>query len=140
MQNATESIDNKKLTSSERILLDVLMNPENRMKSVADICKIAKIDRATYYRAFAKQEFVDAYKKMSTDLVNQNISSVLNAFIKQAQRGSFQHGKVLLEMAGVYSEKANINLSGEVKSTNPYDELSVEELRALARKCEEDGT
>ncbi|MCM3291632.1 hypothetical protein M3661_15990 [Paenibacillus sp. MER 180] len=40
-------------------------------KDLPDICKIAKVDRATYYRAFAKPEFVEIYNKRSMDLVKQ---------------------------------------------------------------------
>lgn len=115
---------NTGVTLSEQKLLEVLLNPENRMKSITDICGIAKCDRKTYYRAFAKQEFIDAYNTKSKELVKQAVAPVINTFIREAQRGSFQHGKVLLEMAGMYAEKqeikadventvnANLNLSG----------------------------
>ena len=32
-----------------------------------------------------------------------------------------------------------VNIEGNIQTSNPYDELSVEELKALAKKCEEDG-
>ena len=34
----------------------------------------------------------------------------------------------------------NVNLNAEIEESNPYDELSVEELRALAKLCENDST
>lgn len=39
----------------------------------------------------------------------------------------------------VWRDKRDFELSGELNQKSPYDELTVEELRALARKCEEDG-
>jgi hypothetical protein len=117
-------------TEKEKNLLEVLINPENRMKSITDICKLAKCTRPVYYEAFAKPEFVEIYNKQSVDLVKQNAASILNTFIREAQRGSFQHGKVLLEMAGLYNEKQDIKLSGQIETTQ--SELS--ELLEQRRK------
>lgn len=99
-------------TEKEKNLLEVLLSPENRMKSITDICKLAKCSRPVYYEAFSKPGFVELYKGQSTDLVKQSVAPIINTFIREAQRGSFQHGKILLEMAGVYAEKSDINLSG----------------------------
>ena len=130
-QNATDLEIVQCLTNAEQNLLEALLNPENRMKSVADICKAAKVDRSTYYRAFQKPEFVVIYNKQSLDLVKHNVASVLNTFVREAQRGSFQHGKVILEMAGLYAEKSDVKVSGTVKISNPYEDLTTEELKKL---------
>lgn len=132
-QTATESVDGQNLTRSEQALLEALLNPENRIKSVTDICKIAKVDRATYYRAFAKPHFAELYNRRSVDLVKQSVASVLNTFVREAQRGSFQHGKVVLEMAGLYAEKSDVKVSGAVQMNDPYKDLTTEELRKLIR-------
>lgn len=105
---------------SEEKLLEVLLNPQYRMKSITDICGIAGIDRSTYYRAFAKPGFNELYKQKSIELVNQQVAPVINAFVAEAKRGSFQHGKVLLEMGGVYTEKQQI----EATNTNLNTELT----------------
>lgn len=130
-QNVTELDYNENLTKAEQNLLEVMLNPENRMKSVTDICKLAKIERVTYYRAFQKPEFVEIYNKSSVDLVKQSVASVLNTFVREAQRGSFQHGKVLLEMAGVYAEKSDVKVSGTVNVNNPFEGLTTAELKKL---------
>ena len=75
------------------------------MKSITDICKAAKCTRNIYYTAFAKPEFVEIYKELSESIVKQSIAPVINAFVREAKRGSFNHGKVLLEMAGLYNKK-----------------------------------
>lgn len=116
-------------TEKEKNLLEVLLNPENRMKSITDVCKLAKCSRPVYYEAFSKPEFVELYNKQSVDLVKQSVASVLNTFIREAQRGSFQHGKVILEMAGLYAEKSDIKAS--VTVNNPYTGLTSDELKKL---------
>ncbi len=111
MENSQQKSTNYQPTEKEKILLEALLNPENRMKSITDICKVAKCSRNVYYEAFAKEGFTDLYNKMSYDIVKQNVGSIINTFIKQAQRGSFQHGKVLLEMSGMYTEKSKTEIS-----------------------------
>jgi hypothetical protein len=43
--------------------------------------------------------------------------------------------KDILDRAG-FKPSEKIDLNGSVNVSNPYDELTVEELRSLARKCE----
>jgi hypothetical protein len=102
-------------TQKEKALLEVLLNPEHRMKSITDICKIAGCDRVTYYNAFAKPGFSELYKEQSKDLVRQAVAPVLNTFVREAIRGSFQHGKVILEMADVYTESSKIEHAIKVR-------------------------
>ena len=97
-----QNFTNTDFTEKEKSLLEVLINPENRMKSITDICKLANCTRPVYYEAFSKPEFVEVYNKYAVDLVKQSVASVINTFVREAQRGSFQHGKVILEMAGGY--------------------------------------
>jgi len=98
-------------TEKEKNILEVLMNPENRMKSITDICKLAKCTRPVYYEAFKKLGFVELYQRMSMDIVKQSIAPVLNAFVREAQRGSYQHGKALLEMAGIYTDEQKARIA-----------------------------
>lgn len=99
------------------------------MKSITDICRIAKCARSTYYEAFGKPGFVELYKQESANLVQQSVAPVINAFITAALRGSFQHGKVLLEMADMYSDK--LEITGQMNVNNPFDGLTTEELKKL---------
>jgi hypothetical protein len=120
LQNFTEY----EPTEKEKNLLEVMLNPENRMKSITDICKLAKCSRPIYYEAFSKPGFVALYRQMSMNLVKQSVGPVLNTFIREAQRGSFQHGKVILEMAGVYSESSKVELGGKLNvATNKLDAI-----------------
>ena len=105
LQNITEYIP----TEKEKNLLEVLLNPENRMKSITDICKLANCSRPIYYEAFSKPGFVAIYEQKSKELIKQSVGPVINTFVREAQRGSFQHGKVILEMAGLYTEQSKVD-------------------------------
>jgi hypothetical protein len=106
-------------TEKERAILEALLNPEHRMKSITDICKIADCSRLTYYNAFKKPEFAELYKQRSLELVKQCVAPVLNTFVREAQRGSFQHGKVILEMAGLHSDKLQHDIGIEFSIKKP---------------------
>lgn len=120
-QNPTEYCP----TPKEEILLEVLINPEYRMKSVTEICRIAKCDRSTYYDAFSKPGFVELYKSKSMDIVRQAVAPVLNAFVREALRGSFKHGKLILDMAGLVTEE---------------QQARIDKLKVDATKANEDET
>ena len=91
-------------TACERKILDALLDPANKYKTVTELCRVADVSRDVYYDAFKKPEFQAYYRYLTLELVKQSVAPVINTFIKEATRGSFQHGKVLLEMAELYQE------------------------------------
>jgi hypothetical protein len=121
-------------TEAERKLLEVLLSPEHRMKSITDICKVAGCSRVLYYSAFKKPEFQALYKSQSKALVDQSIAPVLNTFVREALRGSFQHGKVILEMAGLYSEKSQLEVTGELNVNMSQSEVRSRIASILSQK------
>lgn len=109
MADSSQNVTEVKLTRAGEKLIETLLDPRNRTKSVSDICKLAETSRTTYYKLFADETFVKEYKRQSKELITQNVGSVINTFINEAKRGSFQHGKVILEMADMYTEKKEID-------------------------------
>lgn len=110
-------------TKKEARLLEVLLDPECRLKTVTAICGLVPCDRKTYYKAFAKREFADEYIRLSADLAKKHLGQVMNTFVNEAVKGSFQHGKVLLEMAGVYTERHDQNVNvNHVKIIDDVDD------------------
>ena len=99
-------------TTAEQKLLEVLLTPECRNISKTEVCKRAGISRQTYYKIFKKPGFVAHYEAQARDLVREAVGPVVNAFVKEAKKGSYPHGKVVLEMAGLYSERQKIEHMG----------------------------
>ena len=116
-----------KLTSKQKVLLEALINPENHFKNISRICKEIGIERKTYYNIMGKEEFKVLYESLTHSLVKDSIGPVINTFIAKAQEGSFQHGKVILEMSGLYNEKQDINISGGLTFENGLRELMDED-------------
>ncbi len=100
-------------TRKERLLLETLLNPENKYATVQEVCRIAKIERSTYYRAFRKPSFVALYSQESRSLIRYALAPIINSCIKFAVRGSAQHAKILLTMAGEYIESKNVTFPDE---------------------------
>jgi len=93
-------------------LLEVLMNPESRLWNITEICLKADISRQTYYNYYDDPAFVDHVMKESMKLVKAAVPSTINAAIRQAQRGESTHTKIILGMAGLYSDKHEITGKG----------------------------
>ncbi|MFQ8932677.1 MAG: phBC6A51 family helix-turn-helix protein [Lactococcus lactis] len=124
-----------KPTTAEKKLLEVLINPENAGKTVTDICNLANVSRRKYYEAMGKEEFSNLVNETTMDLVTAKAGSVLNAAYKYAMKEKgFQDRKMILTIAGIYVDKAQTELSGGIKVSNPYEGLTEEELRKLASR------
>lgn len=61
--------------------------------------------------------------------------SMLVAVIQKGLKGDLRAVELILAILG---ENPSIKIEADINNTNPYDQLSVDELRALARKCEAD--
>lgn len=94
-----------KPTVVEKRLLEVLLNPEHRLKNVSEVCQIAKCSRESYYGSFRKSQFVDLYHTESKALVAKELAPIINASIRQAKRGDSAHTKILLGMAGMHEDR-----------------------------------
>ena len=75
-----------KPTNKERKLLEVLLNPEHRLKNITEICTIAGVPRRAYYSAFAKPCFVNYYTKESRLLIKKSLGPIVNASVRAAVR------------------------------------------------------
>lgn len=116
------------LTKAEERLLEVLLDPKNRLATTTERCKLAGISRTSYYKIMQRPEFIEVYRQQAYDLFAQNIGPVVTAFIREACKGSFPHGNEILEIMGMRRqsapERANVDqftaaLTG--KAPNPWD-------------------
>lgn len=101
-------------TNAEIRLLEVLVNPEFVGKTITHICEVAEISRFTYYEAMKKDGFVNLVNDTTMDLIKGKASDVLNAAYKYAlKEKGHQDRKLLLTIAGIYSDKQEIEHSGK---------------------------
>jgi len=128
-------------TRKEERLIEALLNPNNREKTITEVCDIAGCNRRTYYRAFEKPGFVELYRKRAKALASKYLGQVMNAFVREAAKGSFQHGKVILEMAEVYKETSRQEHTGKdggpIEVVSRISGLSDEEKKKLIQQAAE---
>lgn len=143
MSNSSTKDYNYKLTAAEKKLFEVLVNPEHTGKSVTELCNLAKISRNKYYQTMRKADFVELVNEVTMDLIKGKAADVLNATYKFAMKEKgHQDRKMLLTIADIYKDKQETKVTGDINVNNPFEGLSTEELRKLARseKYEQDTT
>lgn len=87
-----------------------------------------------------KQCDVESVKNFAA-LRGKNITveqAMLITQIQKALKGDTQAITFLRDTSGQKPDD-NLNVVGQIDTSNPYDELTVEELKALAKKCEDDA-
>lgn len=72
-----------------------------------------------YKRMQNKPEFSEAFNEMMLMGVRGHLPAVLDAFIAEALAGSFSHGKLLLEIGGVYQKKQQVDAQISVRDDGP---------------------
>ncbi len=92
-------------TKAEERLLAAKLDPENRLKTVVELCRIAKISRETFYTAFRKEGFRKLYREVVASIFERDAAEVAHSVVREAKRGSAQHAKMSLEISGVYQPK-----------------------------------
>lgn len=104
-------------TPAEKKLLEVLLNAENVGKSVQELCNLAGVSRNKYYDAMKKQEFVDLVNKTTMALIKGKAANILNAAYNFAltEKGH-QDRKMLLTIAGIYTDKQETEISGHIRT------------------------
>jgi hypothetical protein len=123
-------------TKTEMALLEVMLNPLNRLKNVEELCKMVPCDKGTYYNAFKKPGFVKLYREESLNLITKGLSSIVNSVVREASRGSAQHAKIALVMAGEYTEKTASEITGKNGGPIQTDTTVVERPRISREEWE----
>ena len=99
-----------KPTANQAKLLSVMLNPDHRFLDITRQCKLAGVERSVHYRAFRNPDFVDHYREESRALVVHALAPVINAQIREAVAGSTPAAKLILGMAGEYSDKTDMRI------------------------------
>ena len=113
LTNKLVEVNEYKPTPAELRLLEVMINPEFAGKTVTDKCKAAECTTPVYYAALKKPGFMALVRESAIDLVKDKLVDVVNATVKFAVSTAQNHQdrRILLEMAGLYREKTDLNIN-----------------------------
>jgi hypothetical protein len=126
-KNSTQNQTTYLPSRAARKLLEVLLNPEFRYKSVAEICKVADISRDSYYHLAHDKDFMCHYTRESQRLVRMHQVPMVSALVKSAVRGNPQNLK--MAMTGLYQEKTGVvinpNAAGEPRPITVRSDMEI---------------
>lgn len=104
--NKLQNVTPKDLTKAGDKLLFVLSDPENYLKNVTEICKIAKISRMQYYRLYQDENFREQAIALAKQIFASATPAVAHKVAKEAiKEGSLTHQEIILEATGVTRPK-----------------------------------
>ena len=84
-------------TKKQEQLLQVLANPEHKNKSIKEICVLANISEQYFYQLRRYPSFIERVKAEIGGMIVASAPQIVQAFTDKAKRGSYEHGKYLLQ-------------------------------------------
>lgn len=114
--------DEYKLTIAGERLFKTLIDPEHLGQNVSEICSIADVSRPTYYKLMKDEDFTTLVSDTAKALVMSRMGEVVAASFKYAmeERGHSDR-KMLLTMAGMYSDKQETTVTGSLNIGDKAD-------------------
>ncbi len=98
-------------TRAEERLLDILMDPASRFRTVKDNCAVAKVNQEIYYKAMNKPGFCKVYRERTTALFIRALAPVIytmdqrmNRLIYEVVCGYIAALTIGLESSGLYEK------------------------------------
>jgi len=102
-------ISNKELTEADQKILKAAGDfSAYERASVEDVAKRAGVSPDTIYKKMQNDEFRELFLEAFTNTIAAEVPTILQTFVEKSKEGSFKHGKLLLEITGVYTEKKEI--------------------------------
>ena len=124
--------DKLNLTELEEKLLKVAANRGGRL-SLEELARDAECDVAQIYKRLQNNSFRTLFTETLRHSLSAEVPGILNAFIAEAHKGSFKHGKLLLEIAQMYTEEKKVTGDFSVReSESPF--VSEEEKKKFAEQ------
>lgn len=129
------------LTELETRVLKAASKESGRRLTVEELSKKVGCSPGTIYQRLQNKEFRQLFMETMRNSVAEAVPEVLNAFSDKAKEGEFKHGKLLLEIAGIYEEKKNITAEVGITEESPFkDEKESKEFlkKTLAKAISEE--
>lgn len=102
--------------SQKKILATVRSCGQDNL--TADVLALkAGIKIEKLYEVLADPEFREIFNGVVRTSVLAETPAILHKFIEEGKQGSFPHGKLVLELAGIHQDKQKLELEGNVEFT-----------------------
>lgn len=121
------------LSAVERRILKAVRETARSRITLESLAEKAKCKPDIIYKRLEEnEEFNRLFKETMVTSLLVEVPEILHVFVEKAKEGSFKHGKLILDIAGVYEEKKKIDLNGTVNvEESPF--ASPEERREFLK-------
>ncbi len=129
------------LTAPEKKILKAALKCGEQKLTLKGLAEESGVKPAVLCEKLKSPEFRALFIETMKSSITAETPAILHIFTQAAKEGSFQHGKLILEMTGVHSDKQKIELGGKVEFTeSPFksDEERQAFLQATANKFKGD--
>ena len=133
------------LTELETKILKEAGNAKEGRMSVEELAERVGCKSETIYKRLNDDNFRQLFMEASKAALAARVPKILDKFVELAEKGEFKHGKLILEIAGAYTEKKDIkadigNVEGESVFKNDEERraLLMETLNRIPREDTED--
>jgi hypothetical protein len=117
-----------KLSELEEKLLAVAASAGGNRLTIQELADKCKCKPATIHKKLQEEEFKQLFLETLKGSLISDIPDILNSFVKEAKDGSFKHGELLLELAGVHKKEVNANVGIKFRQIegdeNPFTDES----------------
>lgn len=97
------------------------------------------VNPATLWRWKKLDGFQDAVNELARNSVHSRLPEVYGALLREAEKGSFQHIKLTLELSGDYVERSEQKIIGSLELTADERGLATKELDVWNEQKKSDG-
>ena len=108
-------MDLRSLNKNEKKILTEAMNCGAQKLTVTAIAKKVGVKPEYVVEKLKKPEFRQLFVESMQDGIVAEAPAILHSFVNAAKEGSFQHGKLILELAGVHQENQRIDLHAKME-------------------------
>jgi len=108
------------LTDLEKKVLKIVSSEAGRRLTVEELADRVGCQASTVYKRLQNKEFRDLFMEAMRNSIAASVPEVMNAFIDRAKTGSFKHGKLILEVSGIYEETKNIKADVGMSEESPF--------------------
>lgn len=108
-------MDLTSLSAKEKRIIKEAMRCGEQKLTVRTLAQNAKVKPEFIVAKLKSPEFRQLFIEAMRDGIVAETPAILHSFVNAAKEGSFQHGKLMLELAGVHQEKQCIDLNARVE-------------------------
>lgn len=104
------------INDAEKKMLEVAAQSGGHRVTLDALAKACGKQPDFVYKKLQEPHFRQLFTEALRGALMVEVPEIVSSFLTEAKKGSFQHGKLLLEIAGVYTQDTNVNINALVAS------------------------